>query len=491
MTFQPVLPLSGYAGWQYLQSTLESQQERFSQSAGQAADRQYFKENIGSVSSAEELVGDFRLMRVALGAYGLQDDLPNRAFIEQVLSQGTDDRTDLANRLANKSYQQLSDAFGFGSAKEIADPSLSSNVDLVLNDEQYFRRNIDSVQTVDDLLSDTRLLRMALGSYGLLEDLPDKTFLKDLFDQGTSAPSALANQLENPAYKELVNAFGFSSDQGVRTAEPGFASGVLGGLDRIGFAAELEAAENSFRLSLDAAQGLAGIALSGENDTAQWVNVVTDPALRDVFASAFGISRSFDRMSLDQQLAALRDGAEAAFGSPDLAQFSDTSRIDDLMDLYADAVGFDGDILPPWQTTSFADEILTRFDRQQFEIAVGEQDQDMRLALNLTRELPAIAASPSDTTGWLTILGNPPLRTVFETAFALPAAVGSLDLDQQLVEFREASQRVLGSSDIGQFSDPGNIDVLIRSFTANSLLQQGPSATTRGAAAITLLQNLA
>ena len=71
----------------------------------QARDRDYFRENIGNVVTASQLVEDFRLRRVALSAFGLQDDLPNRAFIERVLGDGAIEPTALSNRLADKRYK--------------------------------------------------------------------------------------------------------------------------------------------------------------------------------------------------------------------------------------------------------------------------------------------------------------------------------------------------------------------------------------------------
>lgn len=264
MSFAPVLPLGGYAGWKVLQSTLETQQTRFAEDPAQSRDREYFKENIGSITSAEDLVSDYRLLRVALGAYGLQDDLPNRAFIEKVLSDGVTDDDALSNKLADKSYFAFSEAFGFG---------------------------------------------------------------------GTLPPS---------------------------TQSPGF-----------------------------------------------------------------------------------------------------------------------------------ADKVLARFDEQAFEVAVGDQDTDMRLALQATREIPEIAAAGgSDSTAWLTVLGNTALRQVFETAFSLPDSIGVMDLDQQLDAFRNGAERVLGSSEFSTLSDPNAVEDLVHAFTLKSQLAAGPSAFTRGASAVTLLQNI-
>ena len=114
MTFQPVLPLGGYAGWGVLKRTMAAQQQAFQASAVNQRDEAYFREKIGTINSAEELVADRRLLGVALGAYGLENDINNRFFIRKVLEDGTLTTGALANRLADKQYQKFSSAFGFG-----------------------------------------------------------------------------------------------------------------------------------------------------------------------------------------------------------------------------------------------------------------------------------------------------------------------------------------------------------------------------------------
>ncbi len=115
MSFAPVIPFGGYAGWRFLDRTAEVQSARLSANPANARDISYFRENIGKVTSAEELVADYRLLNVALTAFGLQDDLPNKAFIERILSDGVTDENALANRLADKRYREFSEVFGFGS----------------------------------------------------------------------------------------------------------------------------------------------------------------------------------------------------------------------------------------------------------------------------------------------------------------------------------------------------------------------------------------
>ena len=66
MSFQPVLPLTGYAGWSFLKRTMARQQVAQQASPMQKQDEAYFREKIGKVKTAEQLVNDRRLLRVSL-----------------------------------------------------------------------------------------------------------------------------------------------------------------------------------------------------------------------------------------------------------------------------------------------------------------------------------------------------------------------------------------------------------------------------------------
>lgn len=261
MSFAPVVPLGGFAGWSFLTRTMEAQKQAFTEQASVQRDTDYFREKIGSVKSAEDLVSDRRLLRVALGAFGLQDDIDSTFFIQKVLADGTLDTDDLANKLADKSYYQLASAFAF--------------------------------------------------------------------DLGT----------------------------------------------------------------------------------------------------------------------------------------------------------------PSTQISTFADEIIAAFQDRQFEAAVGEVDDNMRLALNARRELADLAVKDSsEDTKWFTILGSEPLRRLFQTAFGLPTAFASIDLDQQLATMKDRADRYLGSGEVAQFAEPERVDELIKLFLLRGQAQEVTSLSG-GAVALTLLQN--
>ena len=263
MSFQPVVPFGGFAGWQFLQRTMDAQRQAFDAAPVRQRDLDYFRDRIGQITSAEALVADRRLRSVALRAFGLGDDIDNRFFIQKVLEGGTDDPAALANRLTDSRYRAMAEAFGFGN-----------------------------------------------GS------------------------------------------------------------------------------------------------------------------------------------------------------------------------------------LPRTALRGFADQIADAFLQREFEVGVGQADQSMRLALTLERELTGIAARPvTNDTKWLTIMGNPPLRRVFETALGLPQSFGALDLDRQLAEFKDRALSRFGTADVSGLASPERQQDVVRNFLAQAQISGGFGVGESGSTspALTLL----
>jgi hypothetical protein len=227
MSFDPALPLPGYAGWRVLQSTLARQQAAFAESPRVARETADFRERIGGVTRAADLVADRGLLAVALGAFGLSEDLPNSYFVQKVLEDGTLQPDALANRLADKRYTDLSKAFGFG--------------------------DFDPPNTV-------------------MSDFPDR----------------------------IVAAY--------RTRA---------------FEAAVGEQNEDFRLALNAGRELAALAADDASANTRWYTVLGTPALRTVFETALGMPDGFAMLDLDLQLTEMRARSAAVFGDGEIAQFAD------------------------------------------------------------------------------------------------------------------------------------------------------------------------
>ncbi len=238
MSFAPVVPTGGLVGWQFLQRTYDTQIEAFSSSAKLQRDAAYFKENISGVTSAEDLVADRRLLEVALGAFGLQEDLPNKYFVQRILSDGTSDNSALAIRLADDRYRQFSDAFGFGPG--------------------------ETPRTLDP---------------ALMDDVVAK-FQVQQFEQ------AVGEQ------------------------------------------------DDTMRIALFGERELARMATNGQSADTRWFSVMGQPPLRKLFETALGLPASFGQVDIDKQLEVFKDRAQSVLGSDEIAQFSNPQALNKLITIY-------------------------------------------------------------------------------------------------------------------------------------------------------------
>ncbi len=264
MFFQPAIGVGGYSGWLILQRTEANQREAFERSPALDRDIEYFRENISKATTAEKLVGDRRLLTVALGAFGLSEEIDKRAFIEKALDEGTEQDDAFANRLNDPRFKRMAETFGYGNVTEIIDVS----------------------------------------------------------------------------------------------------------------------------------------------------------------------------------------------------------------------------------TEEFREDIIARFKSLEFERAVGETDNDMRLALNFRREITEYGESEAtENTMWFQIMGNQPLREVLAAALNIPSEVSQLDIDRQREIFADKANQIFGDTSPALFGEQENIDEALRRFFIKRQLDAGPSATTPGMAALTVLQS--
>ena len=224
--FQPLVPDTGLTGWRFLQRTYDTQFEAFSENTSLQRDTDYFVENIGQITTAEALVNDRRLLTVALGAFGLQDDIDNRYFIQKVLEEGSVNEDALAVRFSDSRYQEMSQAFGFGPG--------------------------EFLKTGENLFAEAIVERFRTNSFEVAAGEQD----------------------------------------------------------------------DAMRIALYAQRELAEVAEMDGSIATKWYTIMGDPPLRELFEKALGLPSSVGQIDIDQQLEVFKDRAQSVFGSDDPAQFA-------------------------------------------------------------------------------------------------------------------------------------------------------------------------
>lgn len=142
---------------------------------------------------------------------------------------------------------------------------------------------------------------------------------------------------------------------------------------------------------------------------------------------------------------------------------------------------------PDTDKTALGASISDAYLQREYERRVGESDESLRLALNARRELEQFAGRDSSSkTLWFEVLGNPPLREVFEGAFGFGDSYGKLSIDRQLEEFTKASERYLGSSEFADITNEISINKIIVNYLARSQISSG-AVQNRYSSALALL----
>jgi uncharacterized protein DUF1217 len=209
------------------------------------------------------------------------------------------------------------------------------------------------------------------------------------------------------------------------------------------------------------------------------VDLVNDRRLLTVALGAFGLSDEIDKKALIQRI--LEEGTE---DSDAFANRINDQRWRDFSEQFGYGNFAGSRIL----LSSFREEIAAQYIDRSFEERVGEVDTDIRLAMNFRREIARIANnSSSDEVKWLQIMGQRPVRAVMEAALGLPATIGSVDLDQQRDIFMRKAEAIFGSNSPSIFSDPEVVEDALQRFFLRKEIENGPSASTPGMAALSIL----
>ncbi len=218
-----------------------------------------------------------------------------------------------------------------------------SNSSVIQRDTSYFRENIARVETAEQLVNDRRLLAVALGAFGLKEDLENRFFIRKVLESNPVDRDSLAFRLSDKRYLELSRAFGFGSPGFARTTRPGFADEIVARYETRQFQIAVGEQDENMRLALAAEEELSALSERRLSETGKWYLVMGTPPLRKVFETALGLPASMASLDLGQQLNIFREAAQKRLGSDSVTEIAGPEKREKLIRQFlvrAEAGGF-------------------------------------------------------------------------------------------------------------------------------------------------------
>ncbi|MFC7702617.1 DUF1217 domain-containing protein [Plastorhodobacter daqingensis] len=173
-------------------------------------------------------------------------------------------------------------------------------------------------------------MRIALGAFGLQDDLNSKFFIKKVLEGGVENPKSLANRLADKRYFEMASAFGFGGTGAAAVTENGFADKIIGLYQSRSFEVAVGESDENLRLALGLRRDLAALARKDASEDTKWFTIMGAAPLRKVFEVAFSLPKSFGTIDIDKQLETLKQKSRQAFGDASVSQFADPERIEAL-----------------------------------------------------------------------------------------------------------------------------------------------------------------
>lgn len=198
-------------------------------------------------------------------------------------------------------------------------------------DAAYFRDRVGKADTAEKLVNDKRLLRIALTAFGLEGDLNSKAFIQKILEGGTLKEGSLANKLADKQYQKFAAAFGYGDYSVPRTKVSTFPDEILEQFRARSFETAVGEQNNTFRLAMNAEREIAALAGKPISEAAKWYTLLGNAPMREVMQTALGLPKSFSSIDIDQQVGVLRTRAAAAFGSTDLGQFKEPTKMESLV----------------------------------------------------------------------------------------------------------------------------------------------------------------
>jgi hypothetical protein len=510
----------------------------FQSSSGVSQGASYYQANIGNVQTVADLVGDPKLLDVALGAYGIDATKVSTDVVTQLLTSSRTASPDVqaaATSLLQSDANVASFVKAFGSLSSQGGGGFSDVGTLytqftqqssVTSAVSYYQSNIGSVTTVAGLTSDPQLIGVALTAFGLDPTAVTAGTVNALLSETPAQQAADPLVTTDSRFQKFVGAFGsLNTDFGAQVQTQSSTDAIVAAYQSNSFASTVatdpttaatifaDGTATSDRLAANFAAS-SGVA-QPIADYQKYIGSVTsvadfvgNPKLLNVALGAFNLDPAkLSAANVTDLLSASPSTISTALiqSNPDIASFvaafgsldtdsgigaSSAASVAAITGAYQEnqlkqsIAAKTGEIvadpslakpiLPVGDPASVA-ALTAAYQSQQFERALGSDVA--------TATATATSSSTGLTTGYTglsiyQVLSNPTLKAVVQGALNLPTSTAGLPVDQQIQAMTRAG------FDIAQLQDPAGVAKLVTRFLANTGLNASTNSDPSGLSAL-------
>lgn len=190
----------------------------------------------------------------------------------------------------------------------------------VQREVDYYMATVGSIKTVDQFVSNRRIMNFAMSAYGLEDMSYAKAFVRKILNEGHDDSAAFVNKLADKRYLEFAKAFDFKRYGAATTAFTATQKGVSDLYVRQKLETQAGSDNEGLRLALYFQRHAGKLASATE--------ILTDGAMTQVAKTALRLPDTFSLMDIDKQIAVMEKRIN-------VADFKDTAKLNQFLKRFA------------------------------------------------------------------------------------------------------------------------------------------------------------
>lgn len=195
----------------------------------------------------------------------------------------------------------------------------------VKNDRAYMAEKLSKPVSLDDFMSDRRLLRVTMTAFDLGGEEWKGGFIRKVLEEAATPDSTFLERLNNPAYTKFAQTFAF--EDGTLSLDADKIEQLGENFETAAFRIAVGDVDENMRLSLNYQQKIVDIAGTGSSNDAIAYRILGNPPVKAVMEAALNLPSDISKQPIEKQAEILRDKLRSSFGISDLSQLTDPDNV--------------------------------------------------------------------------------------------------------------------------------------------------------------------
>jgi hypothetical protein len=196
-------------------------------------------------------------------------------------------------------------------------------------DRDYLTDKLSEPISVESLLDDRRLLRVALTAFDLGGEEWKRGFIGKVLEEVADPESTFLTRLNNSKYTAFAKAM--NPVDGKISLSPAAVSKMAALFEANSFEAAVGEVDDNMRISLNYKSGIAEIAGTGSSDTTILYRILGDVPIRTLLEGATNLPSNITNLSLERQSVILKERLQSVLGIRDMSELTSPENVEKIV----------------------------------------------------------------------------------------------------------------------------------------------------------------